>query len=148
MEQQLIKLLDKDLECIDFKIKDTQIIMRVQSEKRESICPYCGRPSTRIHSRYEREIQDIPLQDKQTVLLLKVRKFFCDNPGCTHKTFTERFDFVKPSGKKTDRLIEKIVVASTKLSSVSAASVLKADSVKVCKSTINNLLKKNARDRG
>ncbi|MDC7286513.1 ISL3 family transposase, partial [Blautia schinkii] len=80
MEQQLIKLLDKDLECTDFKIKDTQVIMAVRSQKREGICPYCGRPSTRIHSRYEREIQDIPFQDKQTILLLKVRKFFCDDP--------------------------------------------------------------------
>lgn len=148
MEQQLIKLLDKDLKCIEFKIKDKQMILEVLSEKKESICPYCGSPSTRIHSRYEREIQDIPFQDKQTILLLTVRKFFCDNPECTYKTFSERFDFVKPKGKKTTRLIEKIVVTSTKLSSVSAACLLKEDSVKVSKSTINNLLKKNTCDCG
>ena len=67
---------------------------------------------------------------------------FCDNPRCTFKTFSEPFDFVKPKGKKTNRLIEKILITSTKLSSVSAASLLKGGSVMVCKSSICGLLKK------
>lgn len=73
---------------------------------------------------------------------------FCDNQECTHKTFSERFDFVAPCGKKTKRLIEKILVTSTKLSSVNAASLLKNDSIQVCKSSICDLLKKNAHDCG
>ncbi|OYO59674.1 hypothetical protein CG709_18115 [Lachnotalea glycerini] len=50
-------------------------------------CPYCGHSSFSVHSTYQREIQDISLQDKQTILLLSVRKMFCDNPQCSHKTF-------------------------------------------------------------
>ncbi len=56
------------------------------------------------------------MQDKQTILLLNRRKIFCLNKNCTHKTFTERFDFVAPNGKKTKRLIDKILITSTKLS--------------------------------
>lgn len=39
MEQQLIKLLDKDLKCIEFKIKDKQMILEVQSEKKKVSVP-------------------------------------------------------------------------------------------------------------
>ena len=73
---------------------------------------------------------------------------FCDNPECSHKTFSERFDFVVPNGKKTNRLIEKILVTSITLSSVSASSLLKTNSIKVCKSSICDLLKKNTFDCG
>ena len=144
MEQQLIKLLDNSLECTSYKIKNNQIILAIQSVKEKLSCPYCGCPSARVHSVYEREIQDIPFQDKQTILLLTTRKMFCNNLDCTFKTFSERFDFVNPKGKKTNRLMEKILVTSTKLSSVSASSLLKTGSVKACKSSICDLLKKNA----
>lgn len=107
MEQQLIKLLDNSLVCPDYKIKGTQIIMKIQSVKENVSCPYCGCSPSRVHSTYLREIQDIPFQDKQTILLLSTRKMFCDNQKCTFKTFSERFDFVNPKAKKTNRLIEK-----------------------------------------
>lgn len=148
MEQQLIKLLDNSLVCTDYKIKGTQVIIKIQSVNEIVSCPYCGCSSSRVHSTYLREIQDIPFQDKQTILLLSTRKMFCDNQECTFKTFSERFDFVNPKAKKTNRLIEKILITSTKLSSVSAASLLKTGSVEVCKSSICDLLKKNADDCG
>ena len=97
---------------------------------------------------YQREIQDIPMQDRQTILLLNARKMFCTNPDCDHKTFSERFDFIAPKGRKTKRLVDKILMTSVKLSSVSASALLKADSVKVCKSSICDLLKKNAGNCG
>jgi len=90
MEQQLIKLLDNSLECTNYKIKNKQIILAIQSVKEKLSCPYCGNPSARVHSTYEREIQDIPFQDKQTILLLTTRKMFCDNPECIFKSFSGR----------------------------------------------------------
>jgi transposase len=111
-------------------------------------CPYCGTESSKVHSVYQREIQDIPLQDKQTILLMNTRKMFCSNSECSHKTFAEKFDFVESHGKKTKRLIAKILTTSTKLSSVSASTLLKLDSIKACKSSICNLLKKNANHCG
>ena len=108
------------------------------------LCPYCGTFSSKVHSVYQREIQDIPLQDRQTILLLSTRKMFCMNPACGYKTFSERFDFIAPKERKTRRLVNKILKTSSKLSSVSASALLKEDSIKVCKSSICDLLKKNA----
>lgn len=148
MEQDIIKLLDPDLECVRCNFKNKQIVFEIQNTREKTPCPYCGIPSSKVHSRYQREIQDIPIQDKQTILLLNARKMFCTNPNCDHKTFSERFDFIAPSGRKTKRLVDKILMTSVKLSSVSAAALLKADSVKVCKSSICDLLKKNAGNCG
>lgn len=67
---------------------------------------------------------------------------YCDNPASERKTFSERFDFVAPNGKKISRLLDKILTTSTKLSSVSASSLLKDDSIKAGKSSICDLLKK------
>ena len=148
MENIMIKSLDTTLECMDCKIKKDQIILSVSSSKATAPCPYCGQTSAKVHSMYQREIQDIPMQDKQTILLLNTRKMFCTNSECNHKTFTERFHFVESRGKKTKRLIEKILMTSTKLSSVTASTLLKADSISVLKSSICDLLKKNASDCG
>ena len=148
MEQKLIELLDRSLRCEECKIKTDKIVIKVYSNKQSVSCPYCKKESTRVHSVYQREIQDIPLHNKQTILLLSTRKMFCDNQKCTHRTFSERFDFVAPSSKKTKRLIDKILITSTKLSSINASSLLKNDSIQVCKSSICDLLKKNASDCG
>ncbi len=144
MEQELIKVLDKNLECSKCRIKTDKIIMEVHSVKGVVTCPFCGHISSRIHSTYQREIQDISLHDKETVLLLEVRKMFCDNSECSHKTFSERFDFLAPNAKKTNRLIDKILMTSTKLSSVNAATLFKSSGIRTSKSSICDLLKKNA----
>ena len=144
MEQAFIKLLDENLEYIDYKFKNDKIILLAKSAKKCVYCPYCGCMSDKVHSEYQREIQDIPMQDKQTILLLNTRRMFCLNKDCSHKTFSERFDFISSKGKKTKRLIDKILITSTKLSSVNASSLLKNSAIKVCKSSICDMLKKNA----
>ena len=144
MENTIIKLLDSGLECSKSKIKNGMIVLHIHSTKQKLICPYCGHISSRVHSVYQREIQDIPRHEKQTILLLDTRKLYCDYLECTHTTFAERFDFVASNGKKTKRLVDKVLMTSAKLSSVNASSLLKADSVKASKSSICDLLKKNA----
>lgn len=144
MEQKFIKLLDENLECTDYKLKDDKIILFAKSVRKNVCCPYCGYMSEKVHSVYQREVQDIPMQDRQTILLLNTRKMFCLNKSCTHKTFSERFDFIASNGKKTKRLIDKILITSAKLSSVNASVLLNNSSIKACKSSICDLLKKNA----
>lgn len=84
-----MELLDSNLVSTECKIKGSQIIIAVQSGRENVNCPYCGCLSTRVHSTYVREIQDIPFQDKQMILLLMARKMFCDNTECTFKTFSK-----------------------------------------------------------
>lgn len=141
---EFIKMLSTDYELVDFKIKDTQIVFEIASTKKSCTCSFCGMTTSRIHSTYQRKIQDLPLHNKQTVLLVHTRKMFCENPDCQATTFAEWHPFVAKNGKKTDRLVTTILNTSLQLSSINASRLLKTASVKVCKSSICTLLKKNA----
>src|SRR6185437_11300960 len=53
-------------------------------------CPACGRDATRIHSRSRRTLQDLPMSGRRVRLSLQTRRFFCANPACPRRTFTEQ----------------------------------------------------------
>ena len=67
MEQFIIKSLDSTLECVEVEINETQIIMEIESTRDVLECPYCGDKSGKIHSKYQRRIQDLPVQGKREV---------------------------------------------------------------------------------
>lgn len=145
---EFIKLLDKDYELAQYQMKDKAIIFHIQSNKKELICPFCGLKSIRTHSVYEREIQDLPIQEKKVILLVTTRKMFCDNPECQYTTFAEVHPFAAPKAQKTDRLVKNILHTSAQLSSLNASKLLKSGHITVCKSSICSLLKKNAGNCG
>jgi len=67
-----------------------------------ALCPVCGTLAHRIHSRYERTVWDLSLQNVQVILHLHVRKFYCDQPSCPRRIFTERLPQVTaPHGRFT-----------------------------------------------
>jgi transposase len=56
-------------------------------------------------SSYQRHPRDLPSIGRPIRLLFTVRKFFCRNPDCSRKVFTERLpDFIAPSSRLTKRL--------------------------------------------
>lgn len=72
-------------------------------------CPVCGQLSSRIHSRYQRTVADLPCAGRRVQLQLQVRKFFCDTSACPRKIFTERLlPFVHPWARMTTRLCQSI----------------------------------------
>ena len=142
--EDFIKLLDKNYKLLQYRIKTDKIIFEISSTVSELYCPFCGNKTKKVHSIYQREVQDLPIQDKKVILLINTRKMFCTNPKCTHKTFAESHPFVKPKAKKTDRLIKNILYTSSQLSSLNASKLLKSEHITVSKSSICEMLKKNA----
>jgi transposase len=53
-------------------------------------CPLCALPATDAHSRYTRQVRDLPIQGRPTTLRLTVRRFFCRNPACSQRIFCEQ----------------------------------------------------------
>jgi transposase len=53
-------------------------------------CPCCGDSSERVHSRYRRQLADVPIAGRSVVLRLRIRRFFCDNRACPARTFAEQ----------------------------------------------------------
>ena len=139
---EFIKGLDTCLKYSWHEVVGERIYLHVYSIRKKLICPYCGKPSTRVHSRYERSFQDLPIQDKKLIVVINNKKMFCDNPKCNKTTFAETYGFLLPKGKKSKRLLEKITDISLNVSSVTASSLLRNGIVDVGKSTICNMLKK------
>ena len=75
--EEIVKLLDENLEYVKHEVSGDRITIWVKSAKKEVICPYCGKPSKKVHSRYERSFQDLPIQGKKTTIVEIRRKMFC-----------------------------------------------------------------------
>jgi len=139
---EFIKFLDKNLEYINHEIINDICYITVISNRKEVRCPYCGQMSEKVHSTYERTFQDLPIQGKKIIMMLKNRKMFCNNPDCTRTTFAERFKFLDNKAKKTKRLVDEIARLSLNCSSTAASEILKKNAVDVGKSTVCSILKK------
>lgn len=99
---------------------------------RQARCPLCSQSSGRIHSRYIRVINDLPWQGMPVYLRLHARRFFCDNPECERRIFTERVPEVAASyGRCTHRLGEWLTHVPFALGGESEARLLRHLGVEV-----------------
>jgi len=140
--EDIVKLLDENLEYVKHEVSGDRITIWVKSAKKEVICPYCRKLSKKVHSRYERSFQDLPIQGKKTTIVVIRRKMFCENKECKKKTFAEPLEFVEPKFKRTKRLEKEILNISMNMSSVQAVKLISKDIADIGKSSICNLLKK------
>jgi transposase len=68
-------------------------------------CPNCGHLSSHIHSRYTRNVADLPWQGVSAKLELHSRRWRCNNSLCTKRIFCERLpSVVARYARKTVRL--------------------------------------------
>ena len=90
---------------------DTAITAVVTTTSEGAECPLCHRCATRIHSRYVREVADLPWMGCAVHLELHVRRFFCSNPECVRQVFTERLPtVVAPYARRTTRLTDVLTL--------------------------------------
>ena len=79
----------------------------LQTTPRSSACPQCAQPATRVHSRYTRQLADVPFATVAVRVRLHTRRFFCDHLGCARRIFTERLPtIVAPWVRRTRRLVQ------------------------------------------
>jgi zinc-finger of transposase IS204/IS1001/IS1096/IS1165 len=80
------------------------------STQPEGCCPLCSEPASRVHSRYERMLQDLPWSGKRVRLSLHVRRFFCANPCCPRQIFAERLPaLTEAQARRTSRLRDALL---------------------------------------
>jgi len=88
---------------------DQTILLTLTATQPSMACPECNQPSSRIHSRYTRTIADLPWAGHSVQLHLHVRRFFCTDPTCPRKTFSERLaTAIRPSARRTERLAQQL----------------------------------------
>jgi transposase len=89
-----------------FHLSAQIIRLTVVSLQAEALCPVCGQRSQRVHSRYRRQVGDVPCAGIPVQWTLTARRFFCDNPQCPKTSFAERLpQVVAVWSRRSQRLI-------------------------------------------
>ncbi|WP_188092431.1 transposase family protein [Azospirillum sp. B21] len=107
MTKRLLPVLPDGL-CIEHVLPESsRITIFVRPRHSSVLCPRCHVPSSRVHSRYERRLADLPWQGRPVILRLQARRFPCREANCPKRTFTERLPAsAQPSARRSERLIE------------------------------------------
>ena len=126
--------IDRDNYHLTLNVSSTQTLVQ---------CPICANPTTRIHSRYERTLLDLPCANYSLTLVMQVCKFFCDNTECIRRVVTERIPEVsKPWARKTERLGQRLQKIGLALGGAAGALLCHQIGIVACGSTLLNHLKK------
>jgi transposase len=126
--------IDTDQHHLTLNVSSTQTLVQ---------CPLCTSPTTRIHSRYERTLLDLPCVNYSLTLVMQVSKFFCDNSDCMRRIFTERIPEVTlPWARKTSRLGQRLQTIGLALGGAAGARLCDRFGIVACGSTLLNHLKK------
>ncbi len=103
-----------DPTCLHLRLLDAStatITAIVTTTSHEAECPLCHQSSTQIHSRYVRQVADLPWMGCAVRLELHVRRFFCVKKECVRQIFTERVPtVVAPYARRTLRLTDVLTL--------------------------------------
>jgi transposase len=103
-------------EVVDLRTEDTPepdvlgqpsgrliVVLQARSETPKR-CSRCGQPVEEVHDTVERRIRDLPIGDRDTYLILPIRRLRCPRCGPT----TEQIPWLDRYQRMTKRLAEKI----------------------------------------
>ena len=100
----------------EVRLERKRLLAIVRMASGTAKCPVCGVASLRVHSVYRRRLDDLPWFGKPATVLLKTRRFFCDNPDCARRIFAERVPEVAlPHSRRTRRLTDATLCDRTGL---------------------------------
>lgn len=120
-----------------------RLIFNLTSTQTRAACPICGQPSHRIHSHYTRTLADLPCVSFSLTLIVQVCKFFCANPDCRRRIFTERLpEVAAPWARKTIRFIPQLQSIGLALGGAAGARLSHRLGYAICGSTLLNQLGK------
>ncbi len=78
------------------QVAEAAIRVTMTTTTASAVCPDCGALATRVHSRYDRTLTDLPWASIPVQIGLAVQRFFCDQATCHRTTFTERLPTSAP----------------------------------------------------
>ena len=140
-------LPDTTLLRLDAWHRDAQaslMTLFVTSTQTAVCCPVCAMPAERIHSRYTRTLADLPWATYRVRLQLRVRKWFCANPDCVRRIFTERLPTVAaPWARRTLRLVQRLVALGLALGGRAGVRLSHAWDIAVSRHTLLRELRRH-----
>ncbi len=103
IENLLFPIDQFHLESVD--VTSTSITIMARSIQGSACCPTCQAECSKVHSHYLRTVADLPWANRQLILRLRVRRFFCPSGTCPQRIFGERLRTGLPAyARRTTRL--------------------------------------------
>ena len=87
-------------------ISEVGIILSLENQQPEVICPECGSLTNKVHQNHPSTIRDISWGEQQVYLRINRRNMRCD---CCGKKWREELSFVKKNRNHTKRFTQQIV---------------------------------------
>jgi transposase len=105
LPRRLLPLIPAGLLVQQVLPEPNRIVVVTAPKPSNAACPLCGGPSGRVHSRYVRNLADLPWQGRRVVVRVQARRFRCAGPACRRRIFAERLpEVTQPWARRTDRL--------------------------------------------
>lgn len=126
---------------------EDMIKVTVRSGMGKAACPSCGSVSQRVHSRYLRQVADLPCTGRRVALNLITRRFFCGAESCQRRIFAERFDeaVLGTRARRTARLDHIVHHLGLALGGRPAASFAERLMLPVSNDTLLRVVRRRAR---
>ena len=105
LSKHLLPLVPAGLTVVQVVPTLERVIILAQPLSATAACPDCGTMSSRLHSRHERTVDDLPWQGRPVGLRVQARRFRCSCPTCPRQAFAERLGKVAAAWvRRTGRL--------------------------------------------
>jgi transposase len=134
--------------CLPLRLQELvvtagEVTLMLVSGQSAACCPLCAEPSTRVHSRYTRTLADLPWGPLRVHLHVQVRRFFCQNPACPRKIFTEPLTgLAERSARRTTRLRDALLAVGWALGGEAGARQCQAHTMPISGTTLLSLLRR------
>ena len=130
------------LEHINTEVNGDQIFFHFNTLRTKCDCPACGKPTYKFKNYYERKIQDLPIINKQLFLMLRLKKFVCENKQCKKGIFVEPIDELAGKlSRKTKRLDELLTRIALTGNAEEGAKTCKAQKISISGDTLLRIAK-------
>ncbi len=133
---------DDTIEILCEQLDEKNLFYIIEVHSSSAKCPSCDILSTRSHSRYSREIKDMPQGGRNVTMKVFMHKWFCDAPDCPRKIFTERLSWLKPYRRRTDRMDKVLTEIALSTSCLNAEKLCRTLSYPVSHDTLLRLIRK------
>ncbi|SES26791.1 Transposase [Lentzea xinjiangensis] len=99
-------------------------------------CPVCGTATAKVHGYHQRTVKDVPVDGREVVVLLRIRRLACPALNCPRQTFREQIPgLLERHQRRTVRLVRQISHVARELCGRAAARLAGLLAVPMSRST-------------
>ena len=136
--KQLIGMPVLIVNNIDYSCSIVKIYASIKTKR--SKCTICEKYSNKVHDHYTRTISDLPVFQNKTTIILKTRKFKCQNPQCNRKVFSEQTPYILRYSRRTKRVSKILDSLSIELTGKLGSMLSKQLLIPVSNSSITRIV--------